>query len=240
MKGFILALQFFTRIPVPVAVDFSEKNIRRCFYFLPLVGLLYGAVIFLPLYFIADRMLAGLCAVIIYVVFGGSLHIDGLADCADAFGSHGNGEKMLAVMSDPHNGTFGTVAVVLDLFSRFVLYQYIPMIDALLPSFLARVCVLYTIAYAKPAKQTGLGALFHSAISKKAFPIFFILTMAGTIAYSLVYGRLILIALPIISFAVTVLFTLFTIKKIGGTTGDVNGAIIELVEIANLAALALS
>ncbi|WP_406241724.1 adenosylcobinamide-GDP ribazoletransferase [Tissierella carlieri] len=42
IKGLILSLQFFSRIPININVDFNEKNIRYSIFFLPLVGAIIG------------------------------------------------------------------------------------------------------------------------------------------------------------------------------------------------------
>lgn len=86
MKGFILALQFFTRIPINIQIDFTKKNIKSAFYFLPLPGGAIAACTLLPRLFLpAFRGTASAPGVLIYACITGGLHLDGLADTADVF-----------------------------------------------------------------------------------------------------------------------------------------------------------
>lgn len=237
MSGLILALQFFTRLPINVNVDFSEKNIKSCFFFLPFVGLIYGGVTAGIMYAFSETAITSLLAVLAYVMLGGSLHIDGLADFADGFAANASPEKTLAIMSDPHSGVFATIAVVLDLLLRFVMYQLLSFnwVVLMLPPLLARVFVLFVVAHGKPAKKTGLGAMFYASISRWTFPIFFVIMFVALIAtcyfFALPYAYL---ALPFINWAIVAIIMFISHKKIGGTTGDVNGAIIEIIELTNL------
>lgn len=237
MSGLILALQFFTRLPVHSNVDFSEKNLRTAFFFLPLIGFLFGGSIVLILYAYHEPAITALLAVLAYVLLGGSLHLDGLSDCADGLAANAEKEKTLAIMSDPHTGTFGVIAIVLDLLVRFVMYQFLsgmPLFLLLSPVF-ARVFVLYAIQYGKPAKQSGLGFLFFTSISKRCFPVYFLLSVSG-IALLCFFKRISLpfLALPVINLIVVITIVQYAKKKLGGTTGDVNGAIVEVLDLLNL------
>src|SRR3546814_8709594 len=52
----------------------------------------------------------------------GALHLDGLSDLADARGAaHGDRDKLLTVLADPHVGSFGVTVIVLQLLAKAVL-----------------------------------------------------------------------------------------------------------------------
>ncbi|MEL3908641.1 MAG: adenosylcobinamide-GDP ribazoletransferase [Treponemataceae bacterium] len=237
IKGLILALQFFTRLPIKINVDFSQNNLKRMFFFLPFVGLIFGACVAVIMQLKFESEITGVLAVLAYVLLGGSLHIDGLSDWVDGFAANAEKEKTLLIMSDPHIGTFGTIAIILDLLLRFVMYQafcFNPLL-LILPSVLARTFVLYTISYGKPAKEKGLGQLFYNSISHFTFPIFFVLCVLG---FGLLcffgFVPLAFLSLPIINFIVIIILLYHIQKKIGGTTGDTNGACVEILELINL------
>ena len=237
MSGLILALQFFTRLPINFAVDFSRKNLCIAFFFLPFIGLLFGGCIAIVLSIYDEPMITALIAILVYVILGGSLHMDGLSDCTDGFAANTTKEKTLAIMSDPHIGTFGVIAIVLDLMVRFVMYQLLKkhLLLIIVTSVLSRTFVLYAIRYGKPAKPSGLGVLFYEAISKYCFQIYFVLIFIA-IAILCFFNRLpyIFLAVPLINLITVLIFIRYATKRIGGTTGDVNGAIVEILELLNL------
>ncbi len=87
MESWLLAVQFLTRLPVPSsAVEPSEEIQGRSVLFYPLVGLLIGLLLLL-LYYLTGDSASSLQAVLIlgfWVALTGALHLDGLADLADA------------------------------------------------------------------------------------------------------------------------------------------------------------
>ncbi|UYT08382.1 adenosylcobinamide-GDP ribazoletransferase [Treponema denticola] len=87
MKGFILALQFFTRIPININIDFNEKNIKRAFYFLPLIGGLIAGLVLIPIYFLPQKYIeiSGFISLLLYLFLTGSIHLDGVGDTIDGF-----------------------------------------------------------------------------------------------------------------------------------------------------------
>ncbi|MFC3283457.1 adenosylcobinamide-GDP ribazoletransferase [Litchfieldella rifensis] len=113
--GVLLALQFLTRLPVPVQCPWNADTSRwavRCY---PLVGLLLGGILALT-----GRLLEGwlptpmlaLLLLSLWVALTGGLHLDGLMDVADALGSNASLERRWAIMKDPHVGSFGIIALV--------------------------------------------------------------------------------------------------------------------------------
>ncbi|PIE98289.1 MAG: adenosylcobinamide-GDP ribazoletransferase [Treponema sp.] len=230
-SGLILAFQFLTRIPIPITVNFDEKNLCKSFYFFPFVGAVIGALTALPLFLLTTRVeLAALFAVLVHVFLTGGLHIDGLCDVADGFFSSREKRRILEIMKDPNAGTFGVIAIVLSLLFRFVLFKAIyhqPFL-LVLSCLSSRLVTLPVIAFSKPVRKNGLGELFHRSISKASFIIWFSLIPL------LIFIDAKLLVIPCADMLLCLFVLFLAHKKIGGTTGDVNGAIIETVEILNL------
>lgn len=115
VQGFLLALQFLSRLPVPVECPWNAETSRwavRCY---PLVGLLLGGIVafmgsllqgMLPNYLLALLLLST------WVALSGGLHLDGLMDVADAVGSNTPLEKRWTIMKDPHVGSFGILSLI--------------------------------------------------------------------------------------------------------------------------------
>lgn len=115
MHGFLLALQFLSRLPVPVECPWNTETSRwavRCY---PLVGLLLGGIVAsvgLLLQAVLPTPLLALLLLSVWVALSGGLHLDGWMDVADAVGSNAPLEKRWAIMKDPHVGSFGILALV--------------------------------------------------------------------------------------------------------------------------------
>jgi len=119
MRGLIAAFQLLTRLPMPAVSGTAPANAAGWF---PWVGLVVGALVALPLAWVPDPRLAALLALGLWVWVTGGLHLDGLADLADALGvAHRDRARFVAVLADSHVGSFGVIALILQLLAKFVL-----------------------------------------------------------------------------------------------------------------------
>lgn len=239
IKSLILMLQFFTRLPIPLQIDMDKRTISRGILFFPLVGMLTGLISWVA-YFILGFIstdAAALGAVFGAVVVTGGLHIDGLSDTCDGFFSARSRERILEIMKDSRVGSFGVIAIVLDLLSRYVLVGSLPQREALLALVLisgaSRLGAAYLITFGKTARPGGLGEMFSSSSNRVYFIISAVLyTALG----AFLGGYVFLITLGVMmGFCLVVMG--YSYKIIGGLTGDVYGAYIELSEIIGLVAL---
>ncbi|GAA4353231.1 adenosylcobinamide-GDP ribazoletransferase [Variovorax defluvii] len=126
LRHFLLALQFFTRVPVTGRlagwVGFSPAMLRASAAHFPGVGWLVGAVaaaVFLlaqaGLPGMAGAAAAALLSTIATVLLTGAFHEDGLADVADGLGGSADRARALEIMKDSRIGAFGAIALVLAL-----------------------------------------------------------------------------------------------------------------------------
>ena len=237
INGLILSLQFLTRVPIKISVDFNEKNIRNSIFFYPYIGALIGAIaglIYLPISKYSNNI-ASLFALIILIFLTGGLHIDGLSDTFDGFLSNRDKEKTMEIMKDSRIGAFGVLSIVILLLSKFVI---ISSFEANLPLVLclslanSRLVVSRIISYKKVAREGGLGELFHNSKPGK------LIIISGLIYIILILMFLnILVLIPLIlTFIMGELFSKWAFKKIGGMTGDIYGAIIEIGDTLSLLA----
>jgi adenosylcobinamide-GDP ribazoletransferase len=130
MRGLMLALQYFTRLPLPAVLarwtGFSPGLQRASLAHFPGVGLLVAAVA-VACYWAADRVLphtgftplvAAILSTAATALFTGGLHEDGLADTADGLGGGRGREAALEIMKDPRIGSFGALALLLALLAK--------------------------------------------------------------------------------------------------------------------------
>lgn len=242
MRAFWLAVQFLTRLPTPrIEIDAAARGTSVLFY--PLVGLLLGALLALlhwPLA-TADAGLEAALLLLAWALLTGGLHLDGLADSADAWlGSHGDRDRALAIMKDPYSGPAGVAAVVLVLLLKFAALSALlwesaweALIVAPLLGRAALVALLLTTPYVRPQ---GIGAE-HAAHLPRAGAIGVLAaTGVAVVAYLEWDGLWVLAA---VAAAIGGLRYLM-LRRLGGTTGDTLGASCEIVEAAALVTLALS
>ncbi|SDC00807.1 cobalamin-5'-phosphate synthase [Paenibacillus sp. UNCCL117] len=120
------ALQFLTRLPVPVKLDYHDALFRRSVIFYPLAGWLLGTLTAAFGVLLADvlELPASVTAALTlgcWVALSGALHLDGLMDTADGVLSHRSRERMLEIMKDSRVGAMGVIVCVLVLLLKWTL-----------------------------------------------------------------------------------------------------------------------
>lgn len=234
MRRLLLALSFLTRLPVP-RVEADRQDFAGAVRLYPLAGLAIGIPVALAGWAFGrvDPWLGALAATAAWVWATGALHLDGLADMADGLGAaHGDRTRLLAVMGDPHVGSFGVVALALQLAAKLVLLHLLLPLHwpaLLLVPALARTGPLFWARFLAPLKPTGLGASIAGASRVR--------DLIGWGALSLAAGSLFPPLLAV--FALVPVLAWWFGRTLGGMTGDVHGAGIELTETGLLLFLAL-
>lgn len=141
IREFLLAVQFFTRIPITGAlaewVGFSPAMLRASAAHFPAVGMLVGAVaaavyaVLLAL--LPDTGFAPLVAAVLSTVvtvhMTGGFHEDGLADVADGLGGSYDRHRALEIMKDSRVGAFGAMALVLALLAKVAMLALLGSVD---------------------------------------------------------------------------------------------------------------
>lgn len=237
-----LALAFLTRLPVgdPGAVD--APQLGRCMAWFPLAGLLVGALLLA-----ADRVLAVLLPPLpgnvlllaLWVLLSGALHLDGLADLCDGVGGGRDREGMLLIMKDSRIGVFGAVALVLLLLGKWAALTGVPgplRLPALLFAPLAGrwAPVLLTVTGPYLRGPEGTGSAFAAHAGRREL----ILASLALAAAAGVLGGAAGLFLAAMVAAATLLYGAWVRRRLGGVTGDVLGAAVELVELLVLLAVA--
>nr|WP_253201420.1 adenosylcobinamide-GDP ribazoletransferase [Sphingomonas quercus] len=198
----------------------------------PLAGLVVGAIVIAAARAggLADAWVGALAGLAAWVLVTGALHLDGLADLADGLGAaHRDRDRMLAVMADPHAGSFAVTAIALQLIAKLVLLHGLGGDwRVLLVPFAARIGPLVWARLLLPLKP-GLGATIAQAARWRDVGVW-ALAAAGA---AIVAPGLAVAFLLIPGWA------LWLRWRVGGITGDCHGAGIELVETGLLAALLL-
>lgn len=238
MDGIILSFQLFTRIPLKKNVDFNEKNLKVALYILPLIGGLIGVFTGVVLKFFNDKsnFLGGAFGLLAYFFISGGLHLDGLSDTIDGFLSNRDRKKTLEIMKDSLIGTFGTLALITYSFLKFSLYGTLTkdtIVTLVLVSFLSRLSAIWIIFRGRLARPGGFGSKMRESIGEDYKLLILYLVLGLIITYF--YNRFLIGLVSVI--LVSEIINYISLKKIGGVTGDVYGATIEVNEIVGLVIL---
>jgi adenosylcobinamide-GDP ribazoletransferase len=234
MKGLIVAIQFLTRLPTP-HIDVSGDEFAASMRWFPAVGLIVGAFVTGAGWAGAriDPWTGALAALVVWVTVTGALHLDGLGDIADASGAaHKDRARLIAVLSDPHVGSFAVVTIALQLIAKLVLLHALIEREAFaaiaLVAFAARIGPLVW-SRALPDLHAGLGSRFRHAVREIDFIIWGVLLVgAAWVSPSLLVAPLVFL-----------FWGWWLMRRIGGISGDGHGAGIEVGESALLAAALL-
>ncbi|RDS85253.1 adenosylcobinamide-GDP ribazoletransferase [Dyella psychrodurans] len=239
MRSLLVAIGFLTRLPVPAGVFDDERAQANSLAWYPLVGLLLGMLLAVLGWLLRDSpsLLSSVLVVLAWVVLTGALHLDGLADSADAWvGGLGDREKTLAIMKDPRSGPAGVVALVLVVLLKVTAitslgtFQWLAL---LLAPLLARASLIALFLTTPYVRSRGLGAALTNA-SGRACAVSLAIT-AGLCALAKWRGALALL----VAVLVFGLWRHACQRRLGGFTGDTAGALAEMVETAVLVVLAL-
>ncbi|TRZ50353.1 adenosylcobinamide-GDP ribazoletransferase, partial [bacterium] len=172
--------------------------------------------------------------IVLLIIFTGGLHLDGLADTADAFLSRKTKEEMLKIMHDSHIGAMGVLSLICILLLKIAFLSSISpalkTIGLLLMCTLSRWTLVFSMFLFPYARNEGKAKVFAEGVNFKIFISATIITLTSTLIIWRLKG---LFVFGIIAMS-TYIISKFINNKIGGITGDTLGAINELTEVIAL------
>ena len=240
-RAAVASVAFLTRIPVGARVLLGPDDVARGAALFPLVGAGLGALVGGFAVGLDDSLtplLAAALAVALEALLTGALHLDGLADTADGLGAPTR-ERALEVMREPAIGSFGAAAVGVDLLVKTAALTAVlagpdPVLAVVAAFALGRagpLALAWAFPYARADGGTGLVLFGRWA------PLAVGLALGLAIALAALGLRglwLVLAAALALAALVPV------VRRLGGVTGDVLGASVELATTAALVAAAAS
>ncbi|SFT76033.1 adenosylcobinamide-GDP ribazoletransferase [Halomonas saccharevitans] len=227
--GVLLAIQFLSRLPVPLACPWTPATRRWAARAYPLVGALLGALVagagtllepLLPTQLLALALLS------LWVALTGGLHLDGVMDLADALGSNAPLEKRFAIMKDPQVGSFGILALVFLLAWKLALLW--ALLDAGAPSWglvallaLGRLGGVGLLILVPAARAEGMAHAWQQSLTRGDLA----LAAALPLALSIWLPGGAWLAAGLVVFIMG--YGLAMRRAFGGINGDIVGAAIE-------------
>lgn len=233
-----LAIGFLTRWPIGMPAEVDPARFGRSLAFFPLVGLLLGVLLLLcdaGLSRLLPRVVGDALLLVLLTLATGALHLDGFADLCDGLGGGSDRAATLRIMKDSQIGAFGAVGLMLLLLVKYLALTAIPApfkpaALLLLPvaGRWAPVALTVTLPYLRGPE--GTGAVFAAHAGRREL-LLAGLTLLGTAAGLLRLEGVLLCAGLLLSCLV---FGCWLRARLGGVTGDVLGAAVELHEVLAL------
>ena len=234
MTRLVNAARYLTILPIPGAPSAHGEPGAAAMWF-PVVGLAIGALVaavdrlvsavFVPL-------LAALVTVIVWKLVTGALHLDGLADCLDGLVGRDPAHRR-AIMHDSRIGAFGATGLVL------ILLLFIAAVSGIDPRARTRALIVAPVVARAmppiigrmfPAPGPGHGASFRAGLG--VMPVVVAVVVALAVAAGVMGGAGVIALLA--AGAVALACAAFMARRLGGVSGDVHGAVIELSEVVVL------
>ena len=237
-----IALQFLSSLPIRLPGMPEPQQLGRSLLFYPLVGLLFGVILWAFNLALAGAPLLLHAALLLtaWVLLSGALHLDGLADSADAWlGGFGDRERTLTIMKDPRSGPIAVVALVLVLLLKFcallALIEQGHAVMLIIVPLLGRAALLGLFLTTPYVRAGGLGQALADHLPRRAG--WWVLG-ASALACLLIAGVKAIVAL-VVALVGFVWLRHVMMRRLGGTTGDTAGALLELLEMAVLVGVVL-
>ena len=240
----VIAFSMYSRIPMP-QVEWTKERMKYAMCFFPLIGVVIGALVYGSFWLLSSlgfEWAAKLFPLLVPVLVTGGIHMDGFLDVVDARASHGDKEKMLQIMKDPHTGAFAIIGCCV-----YFLF-YAAAFGEITPEYMAAAGGIFVMTRALSglavvtfpmAKNSGLAASFSGQADRRVvkYTMFFylaaaegfILAAAGNTA-----GIVVAAAAGLTYFY----YYRMAKREFGGITGDLAGYFLQLCELWMIAGLA--
>lgn len=242
MLPFWIALQFLSSLPVRLPGMPTPAQMGRSLLFYPLVGLLFGLLLWLASHLLhaVPAPLQAALLLTLWVLLSGALHLDGLADSADAWlGGFGDRERTLQIMKDPRSGPIAVVTLVLVLLLKFCALWVLVERGAggllVLAPVVGRVAMLGLFLCTPYVRPAGLGAALAEHLPRRAAG--WVLLSSALACVGL--GAAVALWTLLLALGVFAWLRHVMCRRLGGTTGDTAGALLELLELVVVVNLAL-
>lgn len=241
LRLFFIALQFFTRLPIPKWVGFEPEWLHQASRYFPAVGLVVGAVT-AAVYGLSSLVFPPVVAVLLSTIAGiyltGAFHEDGFADTCDGLGGGMTKARVLEIMTDSRIGAYGAIGIGLLLALKIATLASMPPQLAVAAAFVAHplsrllsTALIWRLDYvkaegkAKPLAQKMTTMEFTIAAGTVVVPLVAVCMASGLSWKGAAAG--------VAAGAATAAWLARKfVSRIGGYTGDCLGAVQQLSEVA--------
>jgi adenosylcobinamide-GDP ribazoletransferase len=239
---FVAAAQFLSVIPVPGSERLFSRSTTDPRYimgsgYFSLVGFLLGLITcILPWIFgsIFPSLVLAALIVVALVALTGGLHLDGLMDTFDGVFGRADPDRKLEIMRDSRVGSFGVLGALCILLLKFALFASLGA-SLLIPALLivpavARWAMILAARIFPSARITGLGTAFRQTVSIPRLVLAALISLLAALVFGNLVGLFVWVGASVVAVAIAAWIS----RQLGGLTGDVYGAIIEITEVVAL------
>ena len=238
IKPLLVALQLLTRLPIRINTSIDDRTMGQSLLYYPVVGGFIGALLAIILLTLHQHtsplILAGLLLAI-WVMITGALHLDGLADSADAWlGGFNDPQRTLDIMKDPRCGPAAVIILIIVLLLKWSALEYLVRHQQwqtiIIASVFARTMLLPLFLTTRYVRQNGLGSVLANHIPRGPA---WIVTLGVVILLTVLSGIQTVMVI-IVAIAIWLFLRHMMISRIAGMTGDTAGATLEIMELVIL------
>ena len=248
----LTAVMFYTRLPVPKCLPFSQDRLNLSRKYFPAIGTIIGCISGLC-YFVSVPVLgvslAVLLSMCVSILATGAFHEDGFADSCDGLGGGWEKDSVLTIMKDSRIGTYGTVGLISILAVKAIalieIAKLVPVSLFLLVYIAAHTwsrqlssSAIEFFNYVQDIDQSKVKPITDRHLPFTAQVLSFL--TSALILISLIVIELQFLYAVLVAAFVAIYFLRYSNKRIGGYTGDILGATQQLAEVSfYIAALAV-
>jgi adenosylcobinamide-GDP ribazoletransferase len=247
------SISMFTIVPVRVPVDLQPGDGVGALLWLPAVGAFVGGAAALPTAAIREwaahaNLLGAVLAVALLALLTRCLHLDGLADTADGLGSGAPATRALEIMRQSDIGPFGVVVLIVVLGADVAALDclqggpWTPVGVLAIAAATGRVAAVHAaVRGVGSARESGFGSIVANHVPATAAIAWTVgaLGLGAAVAAALSIPVGWILAPQVIALAAAHLLRLHAVRRLGGVTGDVFGALIETATAVTLIGVAL-
>lgn len=240
----LTAIMFYTRLPVPSSLPYSQDRLNRSRKYFPLIGIIIGLIAAfcycLSSVFVgtSTAVLLSMCATILAT---GAFHEDGFADTCDGLGGGWGKDNVLTIMKDSRIGTYGSIGLFALLAVKATTLIELAELGSLSLFFLIYLCghtvsrqlsssAIDVFDYVQDIDQSKVKPVTENRLSSKNRSLSYAIS-AVVIFAIVIYQFKFVFALLFMSI-VAWYFLCYCRKRIGGYTGDILGATQQLSEVS--------
>jgi adenosylcobinamide-GDP ribazoletransferase len=249
VEVFLTAIQYFTRLPVPRNLPWSQERLDEAARWFPLVGAVVGALGSAVLLGTAEFLPLSVAVVVSMAATiraTGAFHEDGLADSCDGLGGGVERPRVLEIMKDSRIGSYGAVGLVLALLCKAALLfelawagRELAAIALVAVHALSRLASTGVMAALPYVRDDGTGRVKPLAHVTRFAPLC-VATVCGLAPLVLVARSAGVVAAmaALVGAALAALWLgRMAHRRLGGVTGDVLGAVQQVAELAAYAGI---
>jgi adenosylcobinamide-GDP ribazoletransferase len=247
-SGLVLAVTLLTAFPLnvtPAGSPPSRRTAAAAMAWAPAVGLLLGALAAGVLelasrYARTGPLLAAVLAVAVLAAGTRALHLDGLADLADGLGSRQPAEPALEIMKRSDIGPFGVTTLVLTLGIQVAALAQAQALGrgpgaVIAAAVTGRLALTWACRRGvAAARGSRLGAMVAGTVHPAIPAALTVAALAAACAFKPVLAVGLAAGL-----AAALALLVLAVRRLGGITGDVLGALVEVATAACLIVTAI-